>query len=99
MLIPNVVSRHSCLLSQQSFSDIFSSLCRDRVEKWLDKVPLPFNLINVMTELSFVSIKFLSFDFLYVSTLTSLSQHFSINLSHIMSQQSCEMSRQSSFLA
>ena len=43
--------------------------------------------------------KVLSSDFLYVSTLTSLSQHFLVNLSHIMSRQSYEMSRQSSFLA
>ena len=43
--------------------------------------------------------KVLSSDFLYVSTLTSLLKHFSVNLSHIMLRQSCEMSRQSSFLA
>ena len=43
--------------------------------------------------------KILSSIFLYVSTHTSLSQHLLVNLSHIMSRQSCEMSRQSSFLA
>ena len=43
--------------------------------------------------------KVLSSDFLYVLTLTSLSQHLSVNFSHIMPRQSCEMSRQTSFLA
>ena len=37
----------------------------------------------------------LSSDFHYVATFISLLQHFSVNPSHIMSRQSCEMSRQS----
>ena len=43
--------------------------------------------------------KVLSSDFLYVSTLTSLSQHLLVNFSHVMLRQSCEMSRKTLFLA
>ena len=53
---------------RHSFSTILSSLCCDRVEKCCDKVPLPFALINVETEFSFVARKF----FLLISFM---SQH------------------------
>ena len=42
--------------------------------------------------------KVLSFDYYYVATFTSLSQHLSFNISHFVLRQSCEMSRQSSLL-
>ena len=38
--------------------------------------------------------RLLSSDSHYVATLTSLLQHLSFSSSHIMSRQSCEMSRQ-----
>ena len=89
----------SCLLSRQSFYAIFSSLCRDKIEKCRDKVLLPFALINVTTELSFVAKKFcLMISFMSQHSILYL-QHFLVNLSHSMLRQSCEMLRQSSFLA
>ena len=43
------VSRHSCLLSRQSFSAIFNSLCRDRVVRCHDMSCIAMCLISVVT--------------------------------------------------
>ena len=84
----NFVSRQSFLLLRQSFFSTFSFLCRDRVEKCCDKVPLPFALINVATELSFIATKFcLLISFMSQHSLLNLSQHFSINLSYYVTKE------------
>ena len=76
----------------------FSSLCRDIVVKYRDRSLLPFSWNNVAIEQRNVMTKF----YLLIPTMSqhslSLLQHLSLSSSHIMSRQSCEMSRQSSLL-
>ena len=91
------VSRHSFLLTRQSFSAIFSSLCCDSVVKCRDMSSTAICLDQCHDIQILFHDKVLSSDFLYVSTLTYLSQHLSVSFSNIMSRQSCEISQQTSF--
>ena len=68
---------------RQSFSAIISSLCHERVEKCHDKVPLPFALINVATELSFVTTKFCLL-ISFMSQHSLLCRNISQSISHVL---------------
>ena len=84
LLTLNFVSPTIFLMLCQSFFAIFGSLCHERVEKYCDKVPLPFSLINVATEFSFVTTKF-------CLLISFMSQHsfFSHNISQSISLILC----------